>query len=155
LAAEEVDLARRWGAPRGIGIALRGLALVEPADDGVRLLREAVDVLGASPARLEHARALLDLGSPPRRGKARAQARQPPRRGLELAHGCGAPPLVERAHAELLAAGARPRTIVLSGADSLTASERRVAAMAAEGMTNRDIAQALFVTAKTVEMHLS
>ena len=41
------------------------------------------------------------------------------------------------------------------GADALTASERRVAAMAASGMQNREIAQALFVTVKTVETQLS
>jgi DNA-binding CsgD family transcriptional regulator len=63
--------------------------------------------------------------------------------------------LVERAKTELAATGARPRRLVLSGPDSLTPSERRVAAMAAEDLTNRDIAQALFVTSKTVEMHLS
>jgi DNA-binding CsgD family transcriptional regulator len=74
---------------------------------------------------------------------------------MELAHGCGATPLAERAHAELLATGARPRRLVLSGLESLTPSERRVAAMAANRMTNRDIAQALFVTPRTVEVHLS
>ncbi|TML50310.1 MAG: helix-turn-helix transcriptional regulator, partial [Actinobacteria bacterium] len=71
------------------------------------------------------------------------------------AHTCGAKPLAERAHAELLATGARPRRLVLTGLDSLTPSERRVAAMAADGMTNREIAQALFVTPRTVEVHLS
>jgi DNA-binding CsgD family transcriptional regulator len=44
---------------------------------------------------------------------------------------------------------------VLSGLDSLTPSERRVAQMAAEEMSNKEIAQALFVTVKTVEVHLS
>jgi DNA-binding NarL/FixJ family response regulator len=43
----------------------------------------------------------------------------------------------------------------LSGVDALTPSERRVAALAAEGLSNREIAQALFVTLRTVEMHLS
>jgi len=51
--------------------------------------------------------------------------------------------------------GARPRKLVQTGVDALTASERRVARMAAEGMTNKDIAQALFVTVKAVEVHLS
>ena len=74
---------------------------------------------------------------------------------MEEARRCGAVPLAERARDELLALGARPRRFVMSGADALTASERRVAAMAASGMTNREIAQALFVTQKTVEVHLS
>ncbi|MDP8909772.1 MAG: helix-turn-helix transcriptional regulator, partial [Chloroflexota bacterium] len=73
----------------------------------------------------------------------------------ELAHICGAAPLVERAREELVATGARPRRIMRTGIDALTASERRVAAMAAEAMTNREIAQALFVTTRTVEVHLT
>jgi DNA-binding CsgD family transcriptional regulator len=74
---------------------------------------------------------------------------------MALAHGCGATALVERAHGELLAAGARPRRVALTGAAALTPSERRVARLAAEGMSNKEIAQALFVTLRTVEMHLS
>jgi DNA-binding CsgD family transcriptional regulator len=82
-------------------------------------------------------------------------AREVLRRALELATRCGATPLAQRAETELLATGARPRRVALSGVDSLTPSERRVAQMAAEGHTNREIAQALFVTPKTVEVHLS
>jgi DNA-binding CsgD family transcriptional regulator len=62
---------------------------------------------------------------------------------------------VLRAHEELVATGARPRRLMLTGVDALTATERRVAGMAAERMTNRDIAQTLFVTIRTVEVHLS
>jgi DNA-binding CsgD family transcriptional regulator len=76
------------------------------------------------------------------------------RAGLDLAQRCGATALAERAHDELVASGARPRRLVLTGVDALTASERRVAEMASEGLTNREIAQALFVTEKTVEGHL-
>jgi DNA-binding CsgD family transcriptional regulator len=53
------------------------------------------------------------------------------------------------------ATGARPRRMVRTGVDALTPSELRVARMAATGMTNREIAQALFVTARTVETHLT
>ena len=74
---------------------------------------------------------------------------------MELAEISGAVRLAERARTELAATGARPRSVRLSGVESLTASERRVAEMAAEGLTNRQIAQALFVTPKTVEVHLS
>jgi len=155
LAAEELELARRWGAPRPIGVALRTLGLVQGGREGESHLREAVEILAASTARLEHAKALTELGAALRRANRRAEARDPLRRGLEIAHSCGAKPLAERAHTELLATGARPRRLVVSGREALTPSERRVAAMAADGLTNRDIAQSLFVTARTVEVHLS
>lgn len=72
-----------------------------------------------------------------------------------MAHRCGAKARVERAHEELALAGARPRRVALTGLDALTPSERRVAKMAAGGMTNKEIAQSLFVTLRTIEMHLS
>jgi DNA-binding CsgD family transcriptional regulator len=83
--------------------------------------------------------------------EARARTRAGCARGLELARNCAARLLVERAHSELVATGARPRHLVFSGVEALTPSERRVAAMAAEGMANRDIAQTLFVTPRAVE----
>ncbi len=85
----------------------------------------------------------------------RAAAQHPLRAGLELADRCGADRLAARAMEELRATGARPRRRVVSGPEALTPSERRVARMAAGGMTNRDIAQSLFVTVKTVENQLS
>ena len=154
LAREELALSRRWGAPRTVGISLRALGLVEGGQAGEQLLREAVDVLADSPARLEHARALVDLGALLRRGNSRSEARKLLRQGVDLAHRCGATALVTRANEELAATGAHPRTVLLSGLDALTASERRVAQMAAEELSNKEIAQALFVTVKTVEQHL-
>ena len=82
------------------------------------------------------------------------KARRLLREGVEDAHQCGANALAARGNEELAATGARPRGKLLSGVDELTASERRVAHMAAEGLSNKEIAQALFVTAKTVEQHL-
>jgi ATP/maltotriose-dependent transcriptional regulator MalT len=155
LAREEVDLARAWGAPRTLGRALRILGLIEGADEGILLIREAVSVLAESPAQLEHAYALANLGAALRRANQRAEARDHLRKALELAQRAGATLLAEQAHEDLIATGARPRRVELSGAAALTPSERRTAAMAAEGMSNRDIAQALFVTLRTVEMHLS
>jgi DNA-binding CsgD family transcriptional regulator len=154
LAEEEVALARAFGVPRELGMALRAAGLAQGDAEGIELLREAVLVLEASPARLEHARALTDLGAALRRRGRRAIARPPLRAGLDLAQRCAATALARRAHDELVATGARPRRFVLSGLDALTGSERRVAEMAAEGLTNREIAQALFVTEKTVEAHL-
>jgi DNA-binding CsgD family transcriptional regulator/tetratricopeptide (TPR) repeat protein len=155
LAVEELELARKWGAPRALGAALRVSGLVEGGAQGIELLEEAVSVLCDSPAKLEHARARTDLGAALRRANRRKDAREQLRRGIELATICGAAPLVARAETELLATGARPRRVALSGLESLTPSELRVAEMAAEGPTNREIAQALFVTPKTVEVHLS
>jgi DNA-binding CsgD family transcriptional regulator/DNA polymerase III delta prime subunit len=154
LAREELALARRWGAPRALGAALRALAAIEGGEAGEQLLREAVAVLEGSAARLERARALLDLGAALRRRGARAQARPTLRSALELARACGARPLAERAHAELRASGASPRGRASAERDALTASERRVALMAAAGASNKQIAQELFVTVKTVEFHL-
>jgi DNA-binding NarL/FixJ family response regulator len=154
LAAEEVELARRWGAPGALGHALRALGTLE-RDAGIDRLHEAVAVLEGSPARLELAKAHAALGAALRRARRPSDARGPLRRALELATVCGAPPLVEWARSELYAAGSRPRTTALRGVESLTSSERRVASLAAAGQTNRDIAQTLFVTPKTVEVHLT
>ena len=132
LAREELTLSRRWGAPRTVGISLRALGLVEGGQAGEQLLREAVEALADSPARLEHARALVDLGALLRRGNSRSEARKLLRQGVDLAHQCGATALVKRGNDELAATGAHPRTVLLSGLDALTASERRVAQMAAE-----------------------
>jgi DNA-binding CsgD family transcriptional regulator len=143
------------GSPRTIGVSLRALGLLAGGATGERLLREAVDVLALSPARLEHARALIDLGGALRRANSRSEARKYLREGIDLAHRCGATALIERGNEELSATGAHPRKVMLSGLESLTASERRVAQMAAEEVSNKEIAQALFVTVKTVEVHLS
>jgi DNA-binding CsgD family transcriptional regulator len=143
--------AEAWGTPRAIGMALRARGL---AEGGVSLLEEAVRVLAASPARLEHARAAVDLGAALRAAGRRDAARDALRLALDAADACGAVPLAERARAELRAAGARPRRARTSGVEALTASERRIAEMAAGGLSNPEIAQALFVTKKTVETHL-
>jgi DNA-binding CsgD family transcriptional regulator len=154
LAGEELELARRVGLPRPIGVALLASGLIEGGEGGIAMLREAVEALERSPARLEHARGLVELGAARRRANHRLEAREPLREGLELAHRCGARPLEERARDELRAAGARPRRAVRSGVEALTPAQLRVCRMAAEGMSNPEIAQGLFVTRATVESHL-
>jgi DNA-binding CsgD family transcriptional regulator len=154
LAEDNLAVARRFGAPSAVARALRELGEMH-GDDGIPLLREAVAVLEGTPARLDLAKANAALGRALRHARVPAEARDPLRRALELADACGAAALAEDVRTELYAAGARPRTAALSGAGALTASERRVAALAADGASNRDIAQALFVTPKTVEVHLS
>jgi DNA-binding CsgD family transcriptional regulator len=154
LATEEVEAAREWGGRQAIGRALRVLGTLE-REQGIERLREAVETLETSTARLEHAKALLALGTAERLARRPTKAREPLRRALEIGSACSADSLVERVRGELRAAGARPRREALGGVESLTPSERRVAGMAAEELTNREIAQALFVTPKTVEVHLS
>ena len=155
LADEELALARRWGDPIAIGASLRVLALVEGGAAGIDLLREAVEVLAGSQGRLDHARAVVDLGAALRRANQRTEARGLLREGVDLARRVGAFGLAERANQEIAATGARPRKVLQAGLDALTASERRVAQLAADGMSNKQIAQTLFVTIKTVEVHLS
>jgi DNA-binding CsgD family transcriptional regulator len=155
LAAEEVENARNWGTPRALAGALRAAGLLEGGERGLALLEEAVGVVGSSPAKLEHAKSRTELGAALRRANRRSEAREHLRQAVELATICGATALVERAERELLATGARPRRVALSGVDSLTPSERRVAELAAAGPTNREIAQTLFVTQRTVEVHLT
>jgi DNA-binding CsgD family transcriptional regulator len=155
LAADELALARRWGDPQTIGASLRVLGLVEGGTAGIGLLREAVEVLAGSQARLKYARALVDLGAALRRENRRTEARQRLREGVDLALRSGAFRLAARANEEIAATGARPRKVLQTGLDALTTSERRVAQLAADGMTNKEIAQTLFITIKTVEVHLS
>jgi DNA-binding CsgD family transcriptional regulator len=121
---------------------------------GLELLSAAVDALAASPLGLEHAWALHDLGGALRRAGRRADAREPLRQALEIADRKEALLLARRARDELAATGARPRRTALSGPASLTPSERRVAELAAAGLSNREIAENLWVTRKTVELHL-
>lgn len=155
LAEEELELARAFGAPRALGVAKRAAGLVTGGERGELLLREAVEAFGQGDARLERARALADLGAMLRRRNRRTEARELLREALDAAHRAGAKRLAEQAETELRATGARPRRVVLTGLESLTASERRIAELAGGGMTNREIAQTLFVTARTVEGHLT
>ena len=112
-------------------------------------------MLDDSPALLERARSLAELGAALRRDGQRAAARDPLARALELAAGCGAGPLAARARDELRAAGARPRRPWRTGVDALTPSELRVARLAADGRSNREIAGELYVTLKAIEGHLA
>jgi DNA-binding CsgD family transcriptional regulator len=155
LAARAVSVAERWGTPGLLGQALHARAQTEPGDPAIETLREAVAALERSPARLELARALLTLGAFLRRRGDRIAAREPLRRGHELARACGAPTLADAARAELRATGIRVERPTPGGRESLTASERRIAELAAAGAANPEIAQELFLTVKTVEMHLT
>ena len=155
LAGEQLELARAFGCPRALGMSLRASGLIEGGETGLELLGEAVKTLERSQSPLELARALSDYGAALRRAGRRVQARAELERALDLAHRCGARRIANQARAELIAAGAKPRRDAITGRDALTAGELRVARLAAEGLTNREIAQALFITTKTAKGHLS
>jgi DNA-binding CsgD family transcriptional regulator len=148
-------LAVRWGTPGALGQVARAEGVAQKGEDGIARVREAISLLEQSPARLELARALVDLGSALRRGGNRSDSREPLQVGYDLARQCGAAALAENARYQLAASGVRIRRERLTGADALTPSERRIVEIAAGGGTNAQIAQTLFVTVKTVEMHLT
>jgi DNA-binding CsgD family transcriptional regulator len=160
LAAEELALARRWGASGPLGVALRATGLIRGE---AAPLEESVAVLAGSPARLEHARSLYELGRfrverrdrDSSRDRARDRARGLLREAYVIAMDCGAAPLVAQIGAALGRAGARRPRPRPSGVAALTAQERRVAELAAAGATNKEIAEALFLIQRTVETHLT
>jgi DNA-binding CsgD family transcriptional regulator len=154
MAREELDLARAFGAPGTLGAALRAAAMTAGPDERVDLLRESVAVLEDSPTRLEHARSLVELGAALRRKGLRSEARTVLERGMDSAWSCGPTALAQRASEELRLVGARPRRLAVSGVDALTDAEHRVADLAARGITNRQIAEALVISPATVETHL-
>jgi DNA-binding CsgD family transcriptional regulator len=134
--------------------ALRALALTYRGDEAIEVLNEAITLGDGEPPRIEMTEALVDLGGALRRANQRTAARGPLHAGLELAERGGATLLAARARTELAATGQRLRRVALAGLEALTPSERRVAEHAAQGMTTREMAEALFVTPKTVEFHL-
>ncbi|MFC9582002.1 AAA family ATPase [Streptomyces yangpuensis] len=155
LALEEVRLSRDWGAPLARGRALRIAGLVHDGEQGTAFLEESVHRLRPSYARLEYAKAAADHGAALRREGQRTQARRLLTEAFDIAQRCGAQPLLQHINTEIKASGARPRSPLAGGIEALTPSERRVVDLAAAGRSNREIAQALFVTPKTVEAHLA
>jgi DNA-binding CsgD family transcriptional regulator len=155
LAAQEHALAQRFGAPGPIGVAERVIGLVQGGDQGLQWLQRAVSTLEFSSARLEHARALVELGAARRRAGHRDRASRSLRDGGALAEQCGATALQRRALTELRATGARPRRSSLTGPQSLTTSELRVATLAAAERSNAHIAASLHISVRTVEFHLN
>ena len=155
LAADALVAARRGGAPTAIARALRAAARAERGERSVEAHGEALAALEGQPPRLERIHALVDLGAALRRNRRRAEARELLTEARALAEAGGALALAETARVELAAAGARTPKGSADGLAALTPSERRVAEMAAAGMSNREIAEALFVTVKAVEYHLA
>lgn len=152
---ETLEACALFAADSCTGTALRTAALLaNDPDERLKLATRSVTLLGGTPARLEHARSLVALGQAYLHRREPRAAREPLRNGLQLARRCGATALAQAAHDGLTSAGLRPRKMVTGGLDSLTASERRVCTLVTSGMTNREIAEHLFVTVRTVETHL-
>lgn len=152
---EELERLRLFGGPAdAIARALRIRASFAPRTGGLEDLQEAARLLEDFPPCLEHTHTLLALGRSKRQREDRSGALHALRTVLDLAFSGGALAAERDARAELSALGVRPRRTASSGVHALTPSEHRVARLASEGMTNREIAQRLFVTAKTVEKHL-
>ncbi|GHH93581.1 ATP-binding protein [Streptomyces capillispiralis] len=155
LAADVTERARAFGAARPLAAALRTQGEIAGGDEGLEMLEDAARLLASTPYRLEQARTLVALGAALRRQGRRAAARRRLKAGMDLAHRIGASVLETSASAELRLAGVRQ---IRSGPQQrapLTPAEERVAHKAAAGLSNREISQALFVTVKTVEWHLS
>ena len=155
LAEAELADVRRFGGRRALGVALRVSGLARGGAEGLAALEESVAVLSESPAALECARSLVELGAVLRRVGRRRDARKVLSQGLDLAARCGARPLIAYAREELRVAGARPRRDWTRGVEALTASELRIVRLAREGRSNRQIAQDLYLSIKTVEGHLA
>jgi DNA-binding CsgD family transcriptional regulator len=151
---EEVGLARTFASPTALGIALSRRATTEHGERAVDSFREAITVLGATDARLELARAHAGLGRGLRRSGQRIRAREHLQTAMDIALGCGASGLVAQIREELTVAGGRPRRRAMTGVDSLTETELRVANLAAAGLSNREVAARTFVSCNTIAWHL-
>jgi DNA-binding CsgD family transcriptional regulator len=155
LAMENLELARSFGSVMALGPALRAAAKVTDLGDRVPLLKDAIMLLDQPATRVELVAALIDLGAALRQVGEAQDARRVLRRAAHLASGYGAVQLANDAANELRATGARPRRLVLTGPESLTPSEQKVATLAAAGQTNASIARTLYIAEKTVEGHLA
>jgi tetratricopeptide (TPR) repeat protein len=150
---EELTLAERFGAPRALGVARRAAALLETGPEIEDGLADAAALLKGCGAHLDLAYTLVELGGAVRRAGRPTEARDTLREAIAIAEDIGARRAGRLAREELQRAGGRAASR-LGGADELTPSERRVADLAAQGRTNREIANELFVTVKAVEWHL-
>jgi len=155
LAEAELADVRRFAGRRALGVALRVAGLARGGKEGLAALEESVAVLAQSPAALERAQSLVEWGAALRRAGRRHDAHRALSQGLDAAARGAARPLIVRAREELRIAGARPRRDWTSGVEALTPSELRIVRLAREGRSNRQIAQELFLSIKTVEGHLA
>jgi DNA-binding CsgD family transcriptional regulator len=155
MASEELLLAQESQIPGVVAEALIALAIVEDGQPGMGRLRTALEILADSPRMLTRIRAMTALGAMLRRNRQPRKARAHLRAAMDLAYHHGAVALADEARQELIVAGGRPRRPATTGLAALTPSERRVAQLVAEGLTNRQIAHFLFIAPRTVTTHLT
>ena len=150
----DIELARQFGLRTTMGVALRERALISSPSPEIALLEESVTELESGESSpLELSRTLIELGSAQRRTGKKVRSRETLREALDLAHRSGATAVEQQAHQELLISGARPRRQLIHGLNALTPSEQRIAALLADGLTTRSIAETLYLTMSTVEWH--
>jgi DNA-binding CsgD family transcriptional regulator len=146
LAQEDHVQQRRWGAPSLVGRTLRLVGQLRGGPEGLAELREATALLAPTGVRLEYARAVAALATAVPEDEERIDLLS---RALRLAEECGADGLRAAVAADLAACGV-PVPGQPDVAGTLTTTERRIAAMAADGADDREIAQALFLTPRSV-----
>jgi DNA-binding CsgD family transcriptional regulator len=144
------------GTDWALGVEARSRALISDAADAEPLYRDAIERLGRTRMRVELARTHLLYGESLRRERRLGDARTQLHIAHDMFDAMGMEAFAERARRELLATGetARKRTPAATGAQ-LTPQEEQIARLAAEGLTNPEIGARLFISAKTVQYHLS
>jgi DNA-binding CsgD family transcriptional regulator len=152
LAERGAEAALRWDTPAARGYALLAGGLTTGDSE---TLEQAVAELGLAGAQLQEAQALRALGDVLMRAGHEKTARKHLRAAMDIAVRCGATTAADRAHELLTAAGGRVSAVHASPKDALTSGELRIARLAAAGLTNREIAEKLYVAVRTVETHLS
>lgn len=143
------------GSSQGMATVLRARSFTETRTRAIESLRQSVSLLDAHGPPHELARSLVELGSALRRNGERSESKEPLKVALETAHRCGARGIERRAREGLRAVGSRPRRAARTGVAALTAAELKIARLAGGGLNNREIAERLFVTRRTVETHLT
>jgi len=155
LIEKELELAGQWGSPIALGVALRAAGLVIGGETGGALLADSVGALQDSPAKLELACSLVDWGMSLGEAGRKVEARAALRQAHELAKQCGAAPVAARAVLALRVAGGRATEKVSADPTVLTAQELTIAHLAVSGLTNRQIGEELYISARAVEFHLT
>ncbi|WP_433380752.1 ATP-binding protein [Actinoplanes sp. CA-142083] len=146
--------AKASGSDWALGVEARSRALLSEGRDAEDLFREAIERLGRTRLRAEHARAHLLYGEWLRRESRRVDARAELARALEMLQAMGADGFAERTRRELAATGASVRKRTAETTNDLTAQEAQIARLAREGLSNQEIGAQLFISPRTVEWHL-
>ena len=158
IAEEQLSGAGRRRQPRSRGVALRMLAATRAPDKQVEMLNRAVEILQATDDRYEVARTLASLSRAYQQCGDAGGARQIVRRAWRMAKDCGAETLCSSLLPKLTdgrkEVPAEPQAEA-NVASPLSDAEMRVASLAAQGCTNREISGKLFITVSTVEQHLT